>query len=299
MTIPKEYRKPKETIIKSEQEVIVHLPLTDLHPFPDHPYGIREDQAMQDTVDSVKQNGVVVPAIVRHRAEGGYEIIAGHRRKLASEQAGFTDMPCIVRNLTDDEAIIQLVDSNAQREDVLPSERAKAYKMRLDAIKRQGARTDLTSPNNSAKSRSDDEVGSTEGISGDTVRNIISLNNLVPELMQMVDEKKISLTPAYQIAALTEPEQRLLVETINSEQATPSVSQAQRIRKLSQAGELNEDNLLQIMMEQKKPQDFSITIPVDKLRKYFPKTYTPARMEETIFKLLEAWQRKRQRDKSR
>ena len=254
---------------------------------------------MQDTVDSVKQNGVVVPAIVRHRAEGGYEIIAGHRRKLASAQAGFTDMPCIVRNLTDDEAIIQLVDSNAQREDVLPSERAKAYKMRLDAIKRQGARTDLTSPNNSAKSRSDDEVGSTEGISGDTVRNIISLNNLVPELMQMVDEKKISLTPAYQIAALTEPEQRLLVETINSEQATPSVSQAQRIRKLSQAGELNEDNLLQIMMEQKKPQDFSITIPVDKLRKYFPKTYTPARMEETIFKLLEAWQRKRQRDKSR
>ena len=280
-------------------EQIIRIPLTDLHPYPDHPYGIREDQAMQDTVDSVKANGVVVPAIVRHRAEGGYEIIAGHRRKLASEQAGFTDMPCIVRNLTDDEAIIQLVDSNAQREDVLPSERAKAYKMRLDAIKRQGARTDLTSPNNSAKSRSDDEVGSTEGISGDTVRNIISLNNLVPELMQMVDEKKISLTPAYQIAALTEPEQRLLVETINSEQATPSVSQAQRIRKLSQAGELNEDNLLQIMMEQKKPQDFSITIPVDKLRKYFPKTYTPARMEETIFKLLEAWQRKRQRDKSR
>ena len=299
MTIPKEHKNKKETVSKSEQEVIVHIPLTELHPFPDHPYGIREDQAMQDTVDSVKQNGVVVPAIVRPRAEGGYEIIAGHRRKLASEQAGFTDMPCIVRNLTDDAAIIQLVDSNAQREDVLPSERAKAYKMRLDASKRQGARTDLTSPNNSAKSRSDDEVGSTEGISGDTVRNIISLNNLVPELMQMVDEKKISLTPAYQIAALTEPEQRLLVETIDSEQATPSVSQAQRIRKLSQAGELNEDNLLQIMMEQKKPQDFSITIPVDKLRKYFPKTYTPARMEETIFKLLEAWQRKRQRDKSR
>ena len=295
-------RKPKQSVsVEPVQttEQIIRIPLFELHPFPDHPYGIREDKAMQDTVDSVKANGVVVPAIVRPRAEGGYEIIAGHRRKLASEQAGFTDMPCIIRNLTDDEAIIQLVDSNAQREDVLPSERAKAYKMRLDAIKRQGARTDLTSPNNSAKSRSDDEVGSTEGVSGDTVRNIISLNNLVPELMQMVDEKKISLTPAYQIAALTEPEQRLLVETIDSEQATPSVSQAQRIRKLSQAGELNEDNLLQIMMEQKKPQDFSITIPVDKLRKYFPKTYTPARMEETIFKLLEAWQRKRQRDKSR
>ena len=299
---PKRGRKPKqpapvEPVQTTEQ--IVRIPLTELHPFPDHPYGIREDQAMQDTADSVKQNGVVVPAIVRPRAEGGYEIVAGHRRKLASEQAGFTDMPCIVRNLTDDEAIIQLVDSNAQREDVLPSERAKAYKMRLDAIKRQGARTDLTSPNNSAKLRSDDEVGNVDGISGDTVRNIISLTNLVPELMQMVDEKKISLTPAYQIASLSEPEQRLLLETIDSEQVTPSVSQAQRMRRLSQSGELNEDNMLQIMMEQKKPQDFTITLPIDKLRKYFPNTYTPARMEETIYKLLEAWQRKRQRDMSR
>ena len=302
MTIPKD-RKMKETVVNPEQEVIIHLPLTNLHPFLDHPYGIREDQAMQDTVDSVKANGVVVPAIVRPRVEGGYEIIAGHRRKLASEQAGFADMPCIVRNLTDDEAIIQLVDSNAQREDVLPSERAKAYKMRLEAIKRTAGRPrkDLTenAPNNSANFRSDDEVGNVDGISGDTVRNIISLTNLVPELMQMVDEKKISLTPAYQIAALTEPEQRLLLETIDSEQATPSVSQAQRMRKLSQSGELNEDSMLQIMMEQKKPQDFTITLPVDKLRKYFPKSYTPARMEETIYKLLEAWQRKRQRDMSR
>ena len=299
---PKRRQKPKESAsLEPVQttEQIIRIPLTDLHPFPDHPYGIREDQAMQDTADSVKQNGVVVPTIVRPRAEGGYEIIAGHRRKLASEQAGFTDMPCIVRNLTDDEAIIQLVDSNAQREDVLPSERAKAYKMRLDAIKRQGARTDLTSPNNSAKLRSDDEVGNVDGISGDTVRNIISLTNLVPELMQMVDEKKISLTRAYQIASLSEPEQRLLLETIDSEQVTPSVSQAQRMRRLSQSGELNEDNMLQIMMEQKKPQDLNITLPIDKLRKYFPKTYTPARMEETIYKLLEAWQRKRQRDMSR
>ena len=299
---PKRGRKPKlaapvEPVQTTEQ--IVRIPLTELHPFPDHPYGIREDQAMQDTLDSVKQNGVVVPAIVRPRAEGGYEIVAGHRRKLASEQAGFTDMPCIVRNLSDDEAIIQLVDSNAQREDVLPSERAKAYKMRLDAIKRQGARTDLTAPNNSAKFRSDDEVGSTEGISGDTVRNIISLTNLVPELMQMVDDKKISLTPAYQIAALTEPEQRLLLETIDSEQATPSVSQAQRMRKLSQAGELNEDNMLEIMLEQKKPENFNITIPLDKLRKYFPKSYSPAKMEETIFKLLDQWMKQRQRKQER
>ena len=243
---PKRGRKPKQpTPVEPVQttERIFRIPLSELHPFPDHPYGIREDQAMQDTVDSVKANGVVVPAIVRPRVEGGYEIIAGHRRKLASEQAGFADMPCIVRNLTDDEAIIQLVDSNAQREDVLPSERAKAYKMRLEAIKRTAGRPrkDLTenAPNNSANFRSDDEVGSIDGISGDTVRNIISLTNLVPELMQMVDEKKISLTPAYQIAALTEPEQRLLLETIDSEQATPSVSQAQRMRKLSQSGELN------------------------------------------------------------
>ena len=305
---PKRGRKSKEIpsaepIQSTEQ--IVRIPLSELHPFPDHPYGIREDQAMQDTVDSVKANGVVVPAIVRPRAEGGYEIVAGHRRKLASEQAGFTDMPCIVRNLTDDEAIIQLVDSNAQREDVLPSERAKAYKMRLDAIKRRAGRPrkelsdenllSENAPNNSANFRSDDEVGSVDGVSGDTVRNIISLNNLVPELMQMVDEKKISLTPAYQIAALTEPEQRILLETIDSEQATPSVSQAQRMRKLSQTGELNEDTMLQIMSEQKKPQDFSITIPLDKIRKFFPKSYTPQKMEETIFKLLEQWMKKRQR----
>ena len=294
---------------KQPAEQIVRISLIELHPFPDHPYGIREDQAMQDTVDSVKQNGVVVPAIVRPRTEGGYEIVAGHRRKLASERAGFTDMPCIIRNLSDDEAIIQLVDSNAQREDVLPSERAKAYKMRLDAIKRTAGRPrkelsdkepfSENSPNFSANYRSDDEVGNADGISGDTVRNIISLNNLVPELMQMVDEKKISLSPAYQIAALTEPEQRLLLETIDSEQATPSVSQAQRMRKLSQTGELNEDNMLQIMMEQKKPQNVSITIPLDKLRKYFPKSYSPARIEETIFKLLDQWLKRRQRSAER
>ena len=296
-------KKPQETVMPGQYalggEAVVHIPLTELYPFPDHPYGIREDQAMQDTADGIKANGVVVPAIVRPRAEGGYEIVAGHRRKIRCERAGITEMPCIVRSLTDDEAIIQLVDSNAQREDVLPSERAKAYKMRLDAIKRQGARSDLTSPNHSAKFRSDDEVGNVDGVSGDTVRNIISLNNLVPELMQMVDKGKISLTPAYQLASLTEPEQRLLIDTIDSEQATPSVSQAQRMKKLSQSGDLNEDTMLNIMMEQKKPESMNITLPYDKLQKYFPKTYTPARMEETIFKLLEAWQRKRQRSQER
>ena len=299
-------KKSQEAILSGQfaldGEAVVRIPLAELHPYPNHPYAIREDQAMQDTADSIKANGVVVPAIVRPRAEGGYEIVAGHRRKLASEQAGFTDMPCIIRNLTDDEAIIQLVDSNAQREDVLPSERAKAYKMRLDAIKRQGKRTDLaspTSPNNSAKFRSDDEVGSAEGISGDTVRNFVSLNNLIPELMEMVDKGKMALTPAYQIANLTEPEQRLLVDTIDSEQATPSVSQAQRMKKLSQNGELNEDNMLEIMMQQKKPESVNVVLPYEKLKKYFPKSYTPERMEETIFKLLEAWQRKRQRSQER
>ena len=311
-TPPRRGRKPKQPAPQASAqtaEQILRVPLTELHPFPNHPYGIREDQAMQDTVDSVKQNGVLVPAIVRPRAEGGYEIVAGHRRKLASERAGLPDMPCIVRNLSDDEAIIQLVDSNAQREDVLPSERAKAYKMRLEAVRRRAGRPrkeaadndplSENAPNVSAHFRSDDEVGTVDGVSGDTVRNIISLNSLVPELLRMVDEKKISLTPAYQIAALTEPEQRLLLETMDSEQATPSVSQAQRMRKLSQAGALDGDAMLQIMAEQKKPQDFSLSLPVDKLRKYFPASYTPKKMEETIFKLLEQWHRRRQRTAER
>lgn len=311
-TPPRRGRKPKQPAPQASAqtaEQILRVPLTELHPFPDHPYGIREDQAMQDTVDSVKQNGVLVPAIVRPRAEGGYEIVAGHRRKLASELAGLPDMPCIVRNLSDDEAIIQLVDSNAQREDVLPSERAKAYKLRLEAVRRRAGRPrkeaadndplSENAPNVSAHFRSDDEVGTVDGVSGDTVRNIISLTNLVPELLRMVDEKKISLTPAYQIAALTEPEQRLLLETMDSEQATPSVSQAQRMRKLSQAGALDGDAMLQIMAEQKKPQGFSLNLSVDKLRKYFPASCTPKKMEETIFKLLEQWQRRRQRTAER
>ncbi len=285
------------------------IPLPDLHPFPEHPYGIRDDQAMKDMIDSIRENGVVVPAIVRPRDEGGYEIVAGHRRKLAAERVGLTALPCIVRDLSDDEAVIQLVDSNAQRENVLPSERAKAYKMRMEAVKRSAGRPKKefsendplseNAPNNSAHFRSDDEVGSVEGVSGDTVRNIISLNNLVPELMTLVDDRKIALTPAYQLAGLSEDEQRLLLETMESEQATPSVSQAQRLKKLSQSGELNEDTMLQIMQERKKPEREDIVLPAERLRKYFPKSYTPARMEATIFKLLEAWQRKRQREQER
>ena len=279
--------------------VIYRLQLSQLHPHPQNPFSIRDDQAMLDLIQSVQSHGVLVPAIARPRSDGEYEIIAGHRRKHASELAGLDFMPVVVLDLNDDEAIIQLVDSNIQRENILPSERAKAYKMRMEAMKRQGARTDLTSPNISARFRSDDELGQEVGVSGDTIRNYASLTNLVPELMQMVDEGRIKLSPAYQIAALPHNEQSLLLDTIESEQATPSLSQAQRMKRLSQNGELNEDVLLEIMMEQKKPVRNDITLSGEKLRKYFPKSYSPIQMENVIFKLLEAWQRKRQRDQSR
>ena len=279
--------------------VIYRLQLSQLHPHPQNPFSIRDDQAMLDLIQSVQSHGVLVPAIARLRPDGEYEIIAGHRRKHASELAGLDFMPVVVLDLNDDEAIIQLVDSNIQRENILPSERAKAYKMRMEAMKRQGARTDLTSPNISAKFRSDDELGQEVGVSGDTIRNYASLTNLVPELMQMVDEGRIKLSPAYQIAALPHNEQSLLLDTIESEQATPSLSQAQRMKRLSQNGELNEDVLLEIMMEQKKPVRNDITLSGEKLRKFFPKSYSPIQMENVIFKLLEAWQRKRQRDQSR
>ena len=279
--------------------LIYKISTADLHDHPDNPFGIRDDPSMQELVQSVKEFGVLIPAIARPRPDNGFELISGHRRKKACELAGLDFMPVLVLDLNDDEAIIQLVDSNIQRENILPSERAKAYKMRMEAMKRQGARTDLTSPNISAKFRSDDELGLEIGVSGDTIRNYASLTNLVPELMQMVDEGRIKLSPAYQIAALPHNEQSLLLDTIESEQATPSLSQAQRMKRLSQNGELNEDVLLEIMMEQKKPVRNDITLSGEKLRKYFPKSYSPIQMENVIFKLLEAWQRKRQRDQSR
>ena len=299
-------KTPMETA--PPQEVITNIPLSELHPFPNHPFQVRDDDAMKETAESIKEYGVLVPAIVRPIPDGGYEIVSGHRRKHASELAGLYTMPCIVRDMDNDAATIIMVDSNLQRESILPSERAMAYKMKLEAIKHragrpakeeQRSRTPENSPKISANFRSDDEIGSSAGISGDTVRNYISLTNLVPELMQMVDEKKIALTPAYEIANLPEEEQRMLVETIDSEQATPSLSQAQRMRKLSQSGDLNDDTMLSIMMEQKKPEKTDVTLPGDQLRKYFPRSYTPQRIQETIFKLLEEWQKKRQRDQSR
>ncbi len=287
----------------TEQEVVVHIPLTELHPFPDHPFKVRDDEAMQETAASIKEYGVLVPALARPREDGGYELIAGHRRKHGCELAGLDTMPVIVRNIDRDTATIIMVDSNLQRESILPSERAQAYKMKLEAIKRRAGRPSKdaaeNSPKISANFRSDDEIGSDAGVSGDTIRNYISLTQLVPELQQMVDEKKIALTPAYQLAALKPEEQALLLETIDSEQATPSLSQAQRMKKLSQSGELNEDTMLSIMMEQKKPEKNDVTLSGDKLRKYFPRSYTPLQIENTIFKLLDAWQKKRQRDQSR
>lgn len=278
---------------------IYRIRIDELHPHPDNPFGIRNDPGMMALVDSIKQFGVLVPAIARPRADGGFELIAGHRRQKACQLAGLDSMPVIVLNLDDNDAIIQLVDSNIQRENILPSERAKAYKLKMEAIKRQGARSDLTSPKFSAKFRSDDSVGDVVGVSGDTVRNYIALNNLIPELMEMVDEKKIALSPAYQIAALPKESQELLFDTIESEQATPSLSQAQRLRKLSQAGGLNEDTMLSIMTEQKKPERNDITLSGEKLRKYFPRSYSSKRIEETIFKLLDVWLKKRQRENSR
>lgn len=283
-----------------QEEVVVLLPLTDLHPFPDHPFQVRDDEEMRETIQSVKEYGVIVPAIVRPREEGGYEIVAGHRRKYACEQAGLDTMPVLIRNLDRDAATIIMVDSNLQRENILPSERAKAYKMKLEAIKRQGARNDLTSDQVGQKSKwSIEQVAEQVGESKSQVQRYIRLNELSPELLQMVDEKKIAFNPAYELSFLKPEEQQMLVTTMDYEQATPSLSQAQRMKKFSQAGRLNEDSMLAIMSEEKKPEKSSLTFDGDRIRKYFPKSYTPLQMENTIIKLLEAWQKKRQRSQER
>mgnify|MGYP002446416668 CR=1 FL=1 len=282
------------------KDTIKEIPLGELHPFPDHPFGVRDDEAMAQTVESIKEYGVLVPAIARPREDGGYEIIAGHRRKHACEIAGLKTMPVIVRDIDRNTATIVMVDSNLQRENILPSERAKAYKMKLEAIKRQGARNDLTSDQVGQKSKwSIEQVAEQAGESKSQVQRYIRLNELSPELLQMVDEKKIAFNPAYELSFLKPEEQQMLVTTMDYEQATPSLSQAQRMKKFSQAGRLNEDSMLAIMSEEKKPEKFSLTFDGDRIRKYFPKSYTPLQMENTIIKLLEAWQRKRQRSQER
>ena len=300
----------EESRAEESCEKVVRIPLAELHTFPNHPFHVRDDEAMQNTVDSIKEYGVLTPGIVRPREDGGYEIVAGHRRKHGSELAGLSDMPCIVREMDDDTATILMVDSNIQREDILPSERAQAYKMKLDAIRRKAGRPaknaeistagncDQVGHNYDGK-RSVQIVADEAGESKTQVQRYIRLTELQPELQQMVDDKKIAMTPAVELSYLKPEEQQMLLTAIDSEQATPSLSQAQRMKKLSQAGKLNDDTMLDIMMEQKKPEKCELTFSGDVLRKYFPRSYTPQRMQETIIKLLEAWVKKRQRDQER
>ena len=293
----------EETREDEKREKVTDMPLSELHPFPDHPFQVRDDDSMKETVESIKEYGVLVPAIVRPRADGGYELISGHRRKHACELAGLPTMPVIVRNLDDDAATIIMVDSNIQRENILPSERAKAYKMKLEAIKRQGARTDLSCDQVGYRlengKKSVQIIAEQAGESKTQVQRFIRLNELTPQLQQMVDDKKIAMTPAVELSYLKPEEQTLLLDTIESEQATPSLSQAQRLKNFSQEGHLNEDSMLAIMSEEKKPEKNDLTIKADKLQKFFPKSYTPQQMEQVIIRLLDGWQKKRQRDQER
>ena len=284
-------------------EYVTNIPVEKLKPFPDHPFQVRDDDSMRETVESIKTYGVLQPAIVRPPKEGDYEILSGHRRKHACELAGRKTIPAIVRELDDDAAIIFMVDSNLQRENILPSERAAAYKMKLEALKRQGIRNDLTCTQVEYKldygKKSVEKVAEEAGESRAQIQRYVRLTELQPELQHMVDEKKIAFTPAVEISYLKPDEQKMLLDTISSEQATPSLSQAQRLKKLSQSGELTDDSMLSIMSEQKKPERNDLTIPADVLEKFFPRSFTPMKMQEVIIKLLESWQRKRQQSRER
>ena len=282
-----------------QTEQIQQIPITDLHPFKNHPFKVLDDEAMQRTVESVAQFGVLAPLIARPRTEGGYEIISGHRRQHAAELAGLKTLPVIVRNMSDDEAVIHMVDSNLQREHILPSERAFAYKMKLEAIKNQGDRSDLTSRQVVGKLEAADLVGKSSDESGRQVQRFIRLTNLIPELLDLVDQKKISFNPAVELSYLTASEQRDFLEAMQDTQNAPSLSQAQRIKKLSQEGKCTYDAIFDIMGEEKKAEMDRVTIKNDVLRKYFPRSYTPKQMQDTIIKLLEQWQKKRQRSQER
>ena len=292
----------EESRANAQREKVVEIPLSELHPFKGHPFKVKDDEAMMETADSIKQYGVLVPAIARPDPEGGYELVAGHRRHRASELAEKETMPVIVRDLDDDAATIIMVDSNLQRESLLPSERAFAYKMKLDAMKHQGERVDLTCSqvgNKLEGKKSSEILAEQVGQSKNQIFRYIRLTELIPELLDMVDEKKIALNPAYELSFLKKEEQVDLLDAVDSEQATPSLSQAQRLKKYSQEGHLTLDMMRVIMGEEKKSDLDRVTFTSDTLRKYFPKSYTPQRMQETIIKLLEAWQKKRQRDQER
>ena len=285
---------------EEQREQVQQIPIDALRPFTNHLFKVLDDEAMTRTVESIAQYGVLAPLIARPRPDGdGYEIISGHRRQYAAKLAGLDTLPVIVRQMSDDAAVILMVDSNLQREHILPSERALAYKMKLEAIKNQGARSDLTSPQVAAKFRSDDAVAKDQGISGDTVRRYIRLTNLIPELLDMVDEKKISFNPAVELSYLDESQQRDFLEAMNDTQNAPSLSQAQQLKKMAQQGDFSYEKAFDVMGQEKKSEKDTVTIKNETLRKYFPRSYTPKQMEEKIIQLLDAWQKKQQRHNER
>ena len=290
----------EESRVDAQREKVMEIPLSELHPFKGHPFKVKDDEAMLETAESVREYGVLVPAIARPDPDGGYELVAGHRRHRASELAGKETMPVIVRDLDDDAATIIMVDSNLQRESLLPSERAFAYKMKLEALKHQGERSDLTSRQLGEKSLTSIHfVANQAGESQRQVQRFIRLTELIPELLDMVDERKIAFNPAYELSFLKREEQMQLLDAMDSEQATPSLSQAQRLKKFSQEGCLSVDVMRAIMSEEKKSDLDKVTFTSDTLRRYFPKSYTPRKMQETIIKLLEQWQRKREKEQER
>ena len=289
----------EESRQEQQREQVQQIPIGELFPFKNHPFKVLDDDSMQRTVESVEQYGVLSPLIARPRPEGGYEIISGHRRQHAARLAGLDTLPVIVRNMDDDAAVLLMVDSNLQRENILPSERAFAYKMKLEALKNQGARSDLTSTQLVSKLRSNEQLGAENNQSRETVRRFIRLTNLVPELLDMVDEKKIAFNPAVELSYLDESQQRDFLEAMNDTQNAPSLSQAQRLKRLAQEGHFSYDVAFAVMGEEKKDELDKVVIKNDTLRKYFPRSYTPKQMEDTIIKLLEQWQRKQQRQNER
>lgn len=289
----------EESRQEEQREQVQQIPIGELFPFKNHPFKVLDDDSMSDTVESVKQYGVLSPLIARPRPKGGYEIISGHRRQHAAELAGLETLPVIVRQMDDDAAIILMVDSNLQREHILPSERAFAYKMKLDAMKNQGTRSDLTSTQVVSKLRSNEKLGAENNQSRETVRRFIRLTNLIPELLDMVDNKTVSFNPAVELSYLSPEQQQEVIRAMDDTQNFPSVSQAKRIKKLAQDGTFTTETIVAIMGEEKKSELDTVTIKNDTLRKYFPRSYTPKQMEDTIVKLLEQWQKKRQHSEER
>ena len=289
----------EESRQEEQREQVRQIPIGELFPFKNHPFKVLDDDSMSDTVESVKQYGVLSPLIARPRPKGGYEIISGHRRQHAAELAGLETLPVIVRQMDDDAAIILMVDSNLQREHILPSERAFAYKMKLDAMKNQGTRSDLTSTQVVSKLRSNEKLGAENNQSRETVRRFIRLTNLIPELLDMVDNKTVSFNPAVELSYLSPEQQQEVIRAMDDTQNFPSVSQAKRIKKLAQDGTFTTETIVAIMGEEKKSELDTVTIKNDTLRKYFPRSYTPKQMEDTIIKLLEQWQKKRQHSEER